>query len=179
MLLLCRGKYVLKIVSYFLWCWILELVHMSCLMKLKILWMLFSYHRYKVPFKFRGTQRSLMRNNKLISCTALIFPLNAQILQSILFFSYTVPKIFTAAISVRIQNPLGRRGVRNSVKVEKLRWRRKNRIRLLWIQLSILKCLQRAHPVFLDQMERAVWCKILSIPNPAVRRNGEAVPVRN
>lgn len=40
---------------------------------------------------------------------------------------------------------------------------RKNKIQLPRIQLSILnKCLQKAHPIFLDQMEKTEWYRFLN-----------------
>lgn len=124
---------------------------MSCLMQLNECYSV-------VPFKYREMLKSFIQNNKLFSCTSFIFPLNIQILQSILFYIYArAPNFLIAAISVRIQNPVGEERSERQCKGGKVMWRRKSRIHLPWMQFSILsKCLQKAHPLFLDQMQRTV-----------------------
>lgn len=132
-------------------------VHMSCLMQLN------ECYSVTKDLQYREMLKSFIQNNTLFSCTSFIFPLNIQIPRSILFYVYArAQKIFIAAISVRIQNPVGEERNERQCKDGKAMWKRKNRTHLPWIQFSILnKCLQKAHPLFLDQMQRTAWHNIL------------------
>lgn len=143
--------------------------------------MLFSYERYKIPFKFRETLRSLLQNNKLLSPTAFIFPFNIHMLQSVLFFSYTTPpNIFTAAISVRIQNPVRVEGSEKQCKgVEKLMRRRKIGYISFECSYQLLTNVSREHSQCSSTRQKGQSGTEFSTPRPGCREEWRVILVRN
>lgn len=131
-------------------------VHMSCLMQLN------ECYSVTKDLQYREMLKSFIQNNTLFSCTSFIFPLNIQIPRSILFYVYArAQKIFIAAISVRIQNPVGEEGNERQCKGGKAYVEKKKQNSSPLDSVFDSKCLQKAHPLFLDQMQRTAWHNIL------------------